>query len=558
MDAIPVKRRGWALRMESPASSSSSWKASARGASLPIVAGIVFLLSACAALEPVAPPEVSSARDAEIVILHTNDVHGNIRPLKGTWIRRDTPPLVGGTASLSTFVKGWSARRGGDTGVLLLDAGDFFQGTPEGNNSKGRLMIELMNRLGYDAAALGNHEFDFGMENLREILRLARFPVMAENAVDRRTGRKPVELSAPVIIEQDGVRIGLAGLLTEELAKVAAVDPIEGWTVSDEVRAAAAAAIELRRRGADLVVIISHCDVDRDSVIAATYRNALPAEIGVPAIDLIVGGHSHTRLDTPLVVGGVRIVQTGGRGTAPGEVRISWDRANRRIRHFNARIVELVHDTYPEDPEIASFLSPHYAEIDRSMNRVVGRAPEGIDRRAHRGISSPLGNLQTDLVRAAGRAEIAINNKGGIRADIERGEVTFRDLYVVSPFGNTVVTMKLTGAQVRSLLEKALDGHHTTFEISGMTVRYDMSRPVGSRVGRVTVEGVPLDEARLYTVATNSFLGGGGDAYSEFREGKDSYDTGRTLLEIQVDHFERNPGGVFGVDEMRWIAEPGR
>ena len=496
---------------------------------------------------------LSAIQRDELVILFTNDVHGNIRASKSRRSSSDTASLIGGTASLATFYSRWAEKVGGHDNLLILDAGDYFQGTPEGNESKGHLMIELMNRLGYDAATLGNHEFDFGFDNMKELINTAKFPIMADNLRSRVTGGLPAELSPPIIIEQNGIKIGIAGIITDELLRVTNLDSDAEWFVERELPNAQRAVWELKNRGAEIIILLTHCGFEHDSEIAAAYDSNLPSESGTIRIDMIIGGHSHTRLPSPVIVNGVRIVQTGGKGVEPGEIRIRWDRQLRQIRAFDYKLVELRHEVFPEDEETRKFLEPKFSEIDRSMNRVVGRALAPFKRRSNTGISSPLGNHQADIMREYARADIGIMNKGGIRSDISEGEISLRALYSVSPFGNTICSVKLTGAQILSLLEKALDGKHTTFEISGMKVTYDPDKPAGSKIMEVVISGSKLERNRLYSVATNSFLFAGGDAYREFVEGLEGYDSGRTLLEAEVEFFEKHSGGVAPVSEERWI-----
>jgi 2',3'-cyclic-nucleotide 2'-phosphodiesterase (5'-nucleotidase family) len=507
----------------------------------------LLILPSCAAVAA----STSDSNLVEIVILHTNDVHGNVRPFRAGQRSSDSAPMLGGSASLATFLKRERAARGGDTGVLLVDAGDIYQGTPEGNETRGRLMVEIMNALRYDAGALGNHEFDFGIENVRELMRLARFTWMAGNLRDSATGEVPAEVESPVIAERSGVRIGIAGIVTDDLATLSNLE--NRWWTAKEIPSAAAAAADLVGRGAEMVILVSHCGVDRDSGIANYYDAAsLPEGAAKPRIDLIVGGHSHTRLETAAVIRGIPIVQTGARCQAVGEVRVLWNRSERRIESFEYELHDLYNDRYPPDSEMTAFLEPWIKDLEEKMNRVVGFAPKPIHRGFGRYGSSPLGNLQTDLMRAATGAEIAFQNRGGIRADVPAGALKLRDLYTVSPFGNTVVRTRLTGRQVKAVCEHSLGRGYTPLEVSGLTVYYDRTRPIGDRVVNIFVGREPLDPDREYVVATNNFLGAGGDGYFHFKEGRDYRDTGRNFLDVEVANYEAHPEGVTAPEEERW------
>ncbi len=517
------------------------------------VLSLFFLLAAgCASLP------ASRGGTVELVILHTNDCHGGHRPVRAPGSAPDAPPRLGGAAALMTFVDGWR-RTAGDSAVLLLDAGDIYQGTPEGTETKGKLSIALMNLLGYDAGAIGNHEFDHGVDNLRGLLADARFPLMAENVVDARAGGRPREIPAPVILVRQGVRIGIAGLVTEDLAKVALVDPVNGWVAERELPPAIAAVRQLRDSGAQVIILVTHVGTEHDSRLAAGLAAALPARAGGrPPVDLIVGGHSHTRLDTPLWVAGIPIVQTGANGRAVGEVRVRWDRGASRVTGLEYRVVDLKLENYPEDSRVTTFLAPWLADIDERMNVVVGTAAVLIDRGGRGGGSSRLGNLQTDIVREAMGTQVCFQNKGGIRANLAAGPVRLRDLYTVSPFGNTVVTLELSGRDLRTILEGSLSGAITGIEFSGLRAWYDPDRAVGDRVTRIEVGGQPLEGDRFYTVATNSFLGYGGDGYTQFKDARNWRDTGRIWLELEVEWWKRQAGPITGTAEARWIRDETR
>lgn len=510
----------------------------------------------------VAPTVAADSGDSgdivELIILHTNDCHGGHRPVRAPHTPVDAPPRLGGAAALATFVQGWRDRAG-DSYVLLLDAGDIYQGTPEGSETKGKLSVALMNLLRYDAMAIGNHEFDHGVANLKGLIADATFPMMAENLRDARTGARPREVPPPVLFERGGIKIGVASVTTEELAKVALLNPRDGWTAERELPDATRGAAILRDSGADLILLLTHIGVDHDSALIAGFgdwyrAHPVNGNPTPPGVALVVGGHSHTRLDRPLVVAGVPIVQTGANGKTVGEVRLRWDRRNRRVVGLDYRVVDLMLDTYPEDARVTEFLKPWLVDIDRRMNVVIGRALIPVTRGGRGAASSLMGNLQSDIIHEAIRTDIVFHNKGGMRADIAAGPVRLRDLYTVSPFGNTIVTMRMTGAQVRAVLEKSLSGGITGIEFSGLKAWFDASRPPGDQVVRVEVNGRPLEPERLYTIATNSFLGYGGDGYTEFRGARDWLDTGKIWLDAEVAYWRAHRRrGVTPPRESRWV-----
>ena len=307
--------------------------------------------------------------------------------------------------------------------MLLLDAGDCYQGTPEGNESKGRLVVEIMNRIGYDLGELGNHEFDHGAENARDLVAAARFPWMGENLRDISTLERPGFLSGPRIFDvaagegERPVRIGVFGLLTEDLANLTRWDTAAGLLILPEEETARRAVAELERRGVDLIVALTHIGLESDSELVAA----------VPGIDLVVGGHSHTSIEgvslgeetcAIRVRGGdwiplsrrVPVVQAGANAQAAGEIRFRYDRARDRIVDFRYRLVSLDARTFPPDPELSAFLAPVFADIDARLGVVVGRAASPL--RRTRGIaSSGLGNFLADLMRREAGADIAFRTR---------------------------------------------------------------------------------------------------------------------------------------------------
>lgn len=527
------------------------------------VAVFLPLSSACATVQRVLP-----LRDTRsIIILHTNDVHGNFRPIKVTRTPSDTPVWVGGSASMATFINGWENSPDRDR-ILLVDAGDIYQGTPEGNETKGGLAIAVMNRLGYDVMSIGNHEFDFGMENLRNLLAKAEFPTMAENLREKSTDCRPAEVDGPMIIERDGVRIGVFGVITEDLAKVTGLGENGEWRAGGEVQAAETTAIMLRDSGAEMVLMISHCGLSNDSLTAFFLEKIAIEEhggryAGRPLVDVIVGGHSHTIIETPVEVGGAVIVQAGSRGTSIGQLKIEWDKWRRKVRKADYKLVSLDVEKYPPNAEMEAFLSPHFSSVDRVMNEVVGNAlgyfwKEDRDTETPY-YSSPLGNLLADIMRSVTGADIAFQNKGGIRAPLAAGPVRLRDLYSVSPFGNNVVTLTMTGQQILDVIqavltESKLGGGYTPLEISGITVYYDPARPSGDRLVNTLVGPRALARNAEYRIATNAFLADGGDGYPQFKGAKTVVDSGRTLLSVEIDYFKSMTDGVAPDGENRWKA----
>lgn len=522
---------------------------------------VLLAALAGAAACTVAPPRGDVARPADdpravaaapialpspdaIVLLHTNDVHGHLRP-RLLRIGAETV-AIGGAAARATFIRRWYEAAGGPENVLLVDAGDIFQGTPEGGEGGGRLVIESMNRLGYDAAAAGNHEFDLGIGNLEALAGAARFPLLAANLRDRRSGRAPAYVAPTWTTEVRGVRIAVVGATTEDLPKVTDPDATRTLLVLPVSTAVREAVRRAEAGGADLVIAVTHIGAEADSALARA----------VPGLDLIVGGHSHTlfRAVNRDEVTGVPVVQAGWGGTHVGEATFRYDSAADRIVDLRWRAVPIVHEAFPPDADEESALAEALVGVDRRMDEVVGMAT-GRFWRAPRGETppaSPMGIWMAEVYRRTAGAEIGFMNTGGVRDELEAGPVRLRDLYGVAPFGNTIVSLELTGAEIAAILEASLAAHLggdaatppavTPLEVAGATVWYDAALPPGRRVVQIVLDdGEVIDPRTSYRVATNSFLAGGGDGYPHFLAGRDRRETGVTDLEAFRRAFAAGP-----------------
>lgn len=465
-------------------------------------------------------------------ILHTNDMHGQVFPRKGTWINSGSPPDVGGANALAGYVT-QVRQEAGESHVALFDSGDIFAGTPEGNLTRGMIMVDLMNMLGYDAMALGNHEFDQGVEVLAELGQAARFPILAANIYPKSTpeGEKVKGVVAPLtIINKGGKRIGVVGVISPQTPQMTHKDAAAAFDFDEPATAIEDAVSTLKVEGADLIVVLSHVGVDDEVKLA----DAAPQ--GVTAI---LGGHSHTQIDPPRrSENGVYYLQTRGKTSAIDHLIVDIDGEKVEVRE--AKSVPLMAADWPVHPETAEVMARYVPEIEKVMGAELGQCDKGLTRGDGRRdlISSGLGNFVTDVMRKSARADVALTNKSGTRADLDAGPVTVRDLYEVAPFDNTIVNVKLTGAQLQAVMEYAAENPRTYLEISGAQVVYDLSKPVGSRVVSIKVGTRALDPKATYTVATNSFLADGGDGHKTFTQGT-AQDTGVLLRDAMAKFFEK-------------------
>jgi 5'-nucleotidase/UDP-sugar diphosphatase len=463
----------------------------------------------------------------DVVFLHWNDFHGQVLPREATWRgrgRNDQPlPMVGGAAALAGFVAKVRASAG-TARVIVTDGGDWYQGTLEGNETRGRLVVALMNRLLPDAAVLGNHEYDFGDANVKELVALAKFPVLGANILDGKSKERTLMpyVRPFVTLQVKGVRIAIVGLITEG-TRLVSTGPW-GDAVFEEEKQTLTTLLPEVRKVADVVVLLTHCGVETDKELARAF----------PEIPLILGGHSHTGLEKALKVGATWIVQTHGKCSEVYRVDGRLDPEQKKLTLLDSRMVELDLAEHPEDADTKAFVAEQTKAIAATWDEPVSELLA--DLRTDRGPnSSAAGNLVADMMRQAGGADLAFTNKGGLRTTLRKGPLTPRMVYELLPFENTAVTMTMTGKQVRSLLTTCLDREHRPLEISGGSYRYTFLKDEGARrLLEVTVGGKPLTDDQDYRVTTNSFLAAGGDGYPHFKEGTDRKDSGALLRDLML------------------------
>lgn len=461
-----------------------------------------------------------------IDIYYTNDIHGRIFPQKDRKYG-----LSGGMAVLKSFLNS------AGTSYLLLDAGDFFQGTPEGDLTGGLALVDLMNLVGYTALTVGNHDLDQGVKNLASISRKANFRFLAANLIDEKTGKLLPFLSPYIICQIKGIKVGIIGLTTARLKEVVLPSAIKGITVERELDCARRYISELKPE-VDVIILLTHVGIEKNKNTGVEDDKFLAENL--PEVGAIIGGHSHTYLKngwrSPKT--GVLVCQTGAYLRTVGKLTLYLDRKTKKLVDSRTKVYWLNVNDYGEDNQIKTRADYYRKLVGVHLDRVIGKAEIELTRNSTG--ESLLGNWQTDLMRKFTKAEIAFQNSGGIRENIRRGEITYRDIYQVTPFNNTLVLLKLTGKELKEILEQSVSGVSGFLQVSGLKFSYDATKPVGERVTKVTVGNKPLDLNRQYLVVTNSFLAEGGDNYPQFKKAKDKKDTGILLRDIEIAEIQKH------------------
>lgn len=489
-----------------------------------------------------------------IVILHTNDVHG----------------AIDNYASLAALKDAYEAA---GAQVLLMDAGDFSQGSTSVNVSEGATAVELMNMAGYDVATTGNHEFDFGYANLKTLMESAEFPILAADAF---TAEGDLAMDGDNLTFQLGdVTVGVFGLATPETATKAHPAKLEGVTflAEDELFACAQEQVdELTAAGCDYIICLGHLGIDAES----TGNRSIDLLENVTGIDVFIDGHSHsTQSDIAEetngtgMVGDTVLTSTGTKLESVGVVDIAADgtidASTISMEELNAT------EGFTPDQDIATRVSEINAQIEEDMGQVIGTSEVDLDgvRENVRASETNLGDLITDaMLWQAGQdneeVDAAITNGGGIRASIAAGDITKKSVNDVLPFGNTLYVVELTGAELLEALEASTyctpEPVGAFPQVAGIefTINTGAAYDAGENypgttyaepasINRVTIQtvgGQAFDADATYTIVTNDFLAAGGDTYYAFSAAESGYDTGISLDQVVMDYITEELDGT--------------
>ncbi|RVT82714.1 multifunctional 2',3'-cyclic-nucleotide 2'-phosphodiesterase/5'-nucleotidase/3'-nucleotidase [Rhodobacteraceae bacterium CCMM004] len=488
-----------------------------------------------------------AAADFQITILHTNDFHDRFEPINrfdSTCSAEDNAAgeCFGGIARMITAIAD-ARERAGDN-VLLLDAGDQFQGSLFYTQYGGDLAAEFMTQLDYDAMAVGNHEFDDGPEGLSAFLDKVEFPVLSANIDVSQNNMLADRVGKSAVLEVGGERIGVVSVLAEDTPETSS----PGSTVifSSIVDAAQAEVDRLTEDGVNKIVLLTHVGLPADRRLAE----------GVTGVDLIIGGHSHTLLSNssedaegayPTMVNDVPIVQAYAYGKYLGEVMLTFDDEGNVTEVSGDPI--LIDASVAEDEAAVARMSELAQPLEELRNRVVAEAAEMIegDRSVCRAQECPMGNLVADamLDRVADQGiQVAFQNGGGLRASIDAGEVTMGEVLTVLPFQNTLSTFQVTGQTLIDALENGVgqieEGAGRFPQVAGMSFAIDAAAEPGSRISDVMVGGEPIDPEATYGVVSNNYVRNGGDGYAMFVDAENAYDFGPDLADVTAEYLAEN------------------
>ncbi|SES24447.1 5'-nucleotidase [Tranquillimonas rosea] len=483
--------------------------------------------------------------DYALTILHTNDFHARFEPISGydsTCAEEDNAAgeCFGGSARLVTAIE--EARADSDN-ALLVDGGDQFQGTLFYTYYKGELAAEMMNKMGYDAMTVGNHEFDDGPEVLRGFVDAVEFPILMSNADISGEELLADAIQKSTIIEKNGERIGLIGLTPQDTDELASPGP--NVTFTDPVAAVQGEVDKLTGEGVNKIVVLSHSGYGVDQRVAEE----------TTGVDVIVGGHTNTLLGDmedavgpyPTMVGQTAIVSAYAYGKFLGELNVTFDDEGNVVSAEGQP--NLLDAAVTEDQATKDRIGEAAEPLDEIRNEVVAESAAAIegDRTVCRYGECEMGNLVADamLDRVQDQGiDVAIANSGGLRASIDAGEVTMGEVLTVLPFQNTLSTFQVTGDTLVAALENGVsqieDEAGRFPQVAGMAFTFDPEAEPGNRVSDVMIGGAPVEPDTTYGVVSNNYVRNGGDGYGMFVDAENAYDYGPDLADVTAEYLAEN------------------
>lgn len=493
--------------------------------------------------------------DFELNILHINDLHSRIESINKfdstcSDEEESKNECFGGVARLKTAIDETRASLEGKN-VLLLNAGDNFQGSLFYTTYRGVAEAEFLNLMKFDAMTVGNHEFDDSEDGLAGFLDKVEFPVVTANVLAGYSSKLGDRVKPSIVLDVGGEKIGIVGAVANDTAEISSPGP--NVMIADDVATISEQVQKLKGDGIDKIIALTHVGYPRD----------LAAIAKIPDVDVVVGGHSHSLLSNtdekaegpyPTMVdnpGGykVPVVQAASYTRYLGDLKVVFDDAG-VVKEATGDPI-LIDSKFKPDAAVITRIDELKGPIDELRLKEIGSSTDPIDgdRKVCRAAECSMGNLvadaMVDRVKDQG-VTIAIQNGGGLRASIDGGPVTMGEVLTVLPFQNTLSTFQLKGSDIVAALENGLsqieEGGGRFPQVSGLKLTFDKAKPAGSRVVSVQVkEGdgfVPIDLEKVYSVATNNFMRAGGDGYSIFSSaGTNAYDFGPSLEIVVADYI---------------------
>lgn len=473
----------------------------------------------------------------EIAIYHTSDTHGFYFPRKIAGGK-----IVGGFALLQGYIDNFN------TPYLLLDSGDYTSGTLEAKESKGETSVYLMNHLPYKATVIGNHEGDFGEEQMLKLIKEFNFDVLSANIYDKKTGTYPEGVKPYNIYEVGGKKIAVIGIAKDPLPNSKRIKTSKG---RKEIKKAL---YELSSIPHDYTILLIHNSIADDKHEKDTATNKLIE--GLDGIDLVLGGHAHkivngikakvnTGVNTGLNGKGLRFVESGCEAKGLSHIILDFNDETGKIQDIKVKYVELNAALIKPNKDIQKIVEEKRAP---GVDTPIGKAAEDIKLRTDKKdeLDSPLGNLFADIIKTqAPQADFALHNTGGVRVDILKGDITKRDIISSFPFPNKVMLVRVNGAFIKKLIAKSIYEKRSLFQYSeNVKIEYRWKHNRAELVS-VKINGQNLDKDKMYLVAVNDYIANGGSEGYMFKKITDKkIISDKYLSDYFTDYIKDNPQGI--------------
>jgi 5'-nucleotidase / UDP-sugar diphosphatase len=476
---------------------------------------LTLFLQACASTQP-----------KSLTILHTNDIHAAYIPHEAFWVRSTEKPMVGGFYELWWTVDSIRRAKGP---LLLLDAGDLMTGTPvselEYKGVTGGALSEMMNVTGYDLWTIGNHDLDISQDNLRQLISLQKFPTVSANLTDT-IGGFPFGNKEYVILEKNGLRIGIIGLMAHDLFQLTNTNNLKGLKVLPPPEVTQRIIDKITGQ-TDLIIALTHEGVDEDSILA----------VSTHGLNVIIGGHSHTRLKTPKQINGVIICQTGSSCENLGELALTVE--HHAVTAYDGKLLPLWARHPRIDNEMTRLIDDSKKKIDQDYAQQIGTLAS--DWKRSGSSESNIGDFIADAMRETAGAQVGVTNSSGIRSDLRAGPITKLSLFEILPFRNILCTFELSGAELRAFAQRYLESlveHKSSIQLSGLTCSW---KSVNGKpeIQHLKIGGEELSDGKRYTCATSDFVVNQAEKYLGFTPAKVSYLTA-TVFQALVAKVEKD------------------
>jgi len=478
------------------------------------------------------------AAEKEIVILSINDFHGALAPAGKN----------AGAVKLVDALKTEKAKN--PEGTIIVSAGDNYQGSAMSNLMYGEPVSAVFKEMGIELSAVGNHEFDWGINRINKWAEDGGFTFVCTNIYDKRTDQ-PVDWAEPfAIIEKEGVKVGFIGLATPETAYKTLKANVVNYEFRDPVEVITEWVPKVKDAGADIIIALTHLGSFQDKEGNITGEAA--ALCAVDGVDAVISAHTHQRVCG--LVNGKPFVQAYKYGRSFGKLTFIFDENNKLVsaEPFLDNLYERA-DTLKDDANMLAIYGKYEDELNPVLGKVLGKTTVDLDHDRYAG-PSLLGEWTCEIMKDKAGVQIAMTNGGGLRTDVPAGEITAGKLYEVMPFDNTLYTMKLSGADVKANIEHGIMNDDIGWvQIAGARVTYNPGAEAGNRITSMVLEdGTPIEMDKYYTVVTNDFMFTGGDNYN-FENAKDGLNTFIPIRDAMMDAVEK--AGVISPKKQNWLSE---